>query len=322
MTALLITGDQGTGKSIVFDELIGKMLGERQYGKSSSREHIVGKFNSVLACKTLWVSEESLFAGDRVSMQILKDRITSQTIPIERKGLEIVQCPSYTRFVFNSNMMHALHLEENDRRFVVYRASNKYRQNIAYFEALSKWCEKDGKRFFLQYLLDFKPEDVGLDWACLKTAPQTAAKRDQIEMSVENADSFFIDILKNGRITASDHFMEGQNVSWSLTEESAINPKTLQTCYNMFLQRTGGMNGRYDRAKYLALAKKYLTGGVSFSEFEHTGWAEGRSVRVLKLPPRELAIQAAVKDGYLTVADLTSARKFPNSHKADTLEVI
>lgn len=321
MTALLIKGGQGTGKSIIFDYVMEPILVlDRQYGKSSDREHIVGRFNSNLAGKLLWLSEESLFAGDRKSMQILKDRITSPTIFIEKKGLEKFSYPSYTRFVFTSNMMHALHLEDGDRRFVVYQVSDKYKQNTAYFTKMREWCENGGARNFLHFLMEFKPEDVGLTWDCLKAAPKTAAKREQIEMSYEAADSFFVDILKNGRITEGAYALEGQNVSWPLNEEGAINPKTLKDCYFMYLGRCGGVN--HDRNKFAGLFRKYFLGGASMRDFEHSTWIEGKTVRVIKLPPRAGAIQDAINKGILINDDLVYARKFPNSHKAETLEVL
>ncbi len=319
MTALLILGEQGTGKSIIFDELMAYILGRfRQFGKSAKRDDVVGRFNAELTGKLLWLSEESLFAGDKSSMQILKDAITSPTVLVEKKGMEKFPYPSYTRFVFTSNMMHALHLEESDRRFAVYRATNKYKQNIPYFEAMREWCENGGRQFWLDYLLKFKPEDVGLTWADLKKAPITEAKKEQILMSYDIADMFFLDLLRNGKITEGAQFLDGVNVSWPLHEEGVINPKTLQDCYNIYVARCGG-NQRHDRPKFKGNMRKYIFGGENSSEHSKVVRIEGRLTRVFKVPPREKAIIRAIENNQLMDEDLVNARSMPNSHMPDTI---
>lgn len=318
MTALLVTGDPGTGKSIICDEILGPILG-KYYGKSAKRDNLVGKFNSMLQGKLLWLAEETLFAGDRQSMQIIKDMITSPSIMIEPKGIDAYQYPSYTRFMFTSNMLHALHLEEKDRRFVVYRTTNKYMQNTEHFDKLKAWLDKEGRAFFLDYLLNFKPEDHGLTWGELRRPPMTEAKRAQVEMSFDTADEFFLDILRHGRVMGMDD--ENQpftsHVRWGLFEEdSFIDPTSLRQNFEQYLARKVGVSAaRYDRNKFSSLLKKYILNGGNMRELRTTRWVDKKPQNVIKLPPREKAIEAAIKERYLCEEDLINARNNPDSHR-------
>ena len=329
-TALLLTGGQGTGKSVICDVGLSAILGGF-YGKSAKRDDIVGKFNGMLVGKLLWLSEESLFAGDKMSMQVLKDRITSPTIDVEYKGVDKFQFPSYTRFIFTSNMDHATDLEHDDRRFVVLHTSDKYQRNKVYFKKIVDWFRDErGVQKFLYYLLHFKPQDYGWTWDDLMDAPDTEFKRAQIEMSLSTAETFFVELLKTGRLadTPSSVFMEGR-VSWPLDlpegeEDFLIDPYVLQGAFTAYLRYHGGGSAKYDRAKFTALFKKYIGKGRSPTEFSKPVRLPGQSkqVRRLALPCRRKLMEMAIKGRLLTDRDYAEAVDNPTSHLYNESDVL
>ena len=329
-TALLLIGGQGTGKSVICDVGMSAILGGF-YGKSAKRDDIVGKFNSMLVGKLLWLSEESLFAGDKMSMQVLKDRITSPTIDVEYKGVDKFQYPSYTRFIFTSNMEHAADLEHDDRRFVVLRTSDKYQRNKEYFKKMVDWFRDDhGVQKFLNYLLTFKPEAYGWTWDDLMDAPDTEYKRAQIEMSLSTAEMFFVELIKHGRPTdtPSSVFMDGR-VSWPLDlpegeEDYLVDPQVLQGAFTAYIRHHGGGSAKYDRGKFTAFFKKYIGRGRAPSDFSKPVRVPGQSkqVRRLALPARRVLMQQAIKNRFITESDLMLAVDNPTSHLYNESDVL
>src|SRR5690349_18157917 len=85
-TALVLRGQQGSGKSIV-GKTIGHLLG-RHYRPVAKARLITGQFNSHLAHVLLLQAEEAFWAGDKQAEGVLKDLITNDKHLIEFKGKE------------------------------------------------------------------------------------------------------------------------------------------------------------------------------------------------------------------------------------------
>jgi len=316
-TSLVLLGPQGTGKSIIFEYALGKILGP-YFGASGTREDVVGRFSGHLVGKLLWVSEETLFAGDKVSMNKLKDRVTSTTIDIEPKGVDKFFMPSFTRYVFTSNQVHALHLEADDRRFFVLGTSNIHQRDTKYFTNMRNWLDDGGAEKFMNFLLNWNPEDVGLTWNSLLDAPTSELKRRQAEMSYDVSDMFFLELLRYGRITdtPSSVFMEAR-VAWPLKGEDgsdtlSVKTESLRGAYEAYIRYHMGSGARFERGKFNTLFNRYI--GVPLEQASKVKRVNKSFLRLVYLPSRESAIRRAVDLKYLTEADLLTALDDPTSH--------
>lgn len=313
-TAIALLGAQGTGKSIIFEHGLAKILGP-YFGTSADRDDIVGRWSGHLVGKLLWVAEESLFAGDKRAMNKLKSRISSATVDVEYKGLDKFSIPSFTRFVFTSNQVHALNLESDDRRFCVLPTSAAYQQNVEYFTKMKEWLEGDGVSILFDFLMSWKPEEVGLTWTSLMSPPYNEAKRQQAEMSMEPADTFFLDIVKHGRIIdAPSNIFPSGVVSWPLNEPYHVKGDVLRAAYEAYLKFHMGNTARFDRNKYAALASRYIGEGHNINDLNKVHRVNGVHLRTIALPPRSEFIARAVGRRHLTVTDQQYALENPDSH--------
>jgi hypothetical protein len=318
-TGLGLLGPQGTGKSIIFEYGIARMLGP-YFGSSGSRDDVVGRWSGHLVGKLLWVSEETLFAGDKVSMNKLKDRITSTTVDIEKKGMDKFSMPSFTRYVFTSNQVHALHLEADDRRFFVLGTSAVHQRDTAYFTKMRQWLEKGGAEIFMNFLLKWDPEKVGLTWNALLDAPTSELKREQAEMSHDVSDLFFLELLRYGRITdtPSSVFIDAR-VAWPLQaggdsekDSLVVNAESFRTAFEAYVRYHMGGSARFERGKYAAMFNRYI--GSPIETLTRVKRLGGKFQRLIHLPPREVAIKRAIEMKYLASADLTIALDDVTSH--------
>lgn len=323
-TSLVLLGGQGTGKSCIFEGCFAPIL-DKMYGVSGDREDLVGRWGGHLFAKLLFLAEEVLFSGDKRSMHKLKDLISRDTVGIERKGIDKITVPSFTRFVFTGNEMHALHLDKDDRRFCVLRTLSDRQQDQSYFKPLLAYIkEGGGPAHLLHYLMNWNPETVGLNWQSLNTPPVTDAKAEQIEMSRDPGDQFFVDLIRYGRIAGVPPgvFTQGK-ITWPLDypasdlgEDSQfiISTTRFNQCFDEFLLYRSPHTARYDRNHFPSLFSVYIGKGKTMRQASIVKRVGGRATRCIVLPPRREMLDYALEKRLISRDDYNMALQDTDSH--------
>jgi hypothetical protein len=162
--ALIITSpNKGTGKS-KWGEQFGSLFG-RHFMVIADQRHLVGNFNAHTSELVLLMSDETYDLSDPEALGILNTRITAKTVPIEKKGIDVISAPNYCRFIVLSNDESPVKLMFDDRRFVILRASEHRKRDYDYFKALDEQMDNGGREALLHYLLNyplegFNPRDI------------------------------------------------------------------------------------------------------------------------------------------------------------------
>ena len=192
-TALVLRGRQGTGKT-TFALIFGHLLG-RHYIEESDMERILGRFNSSMADKLLILIDEGLWGGDRSKVGPLKAFITQKSITIEKKGVDSIMLPHHARLIIASNETWAVHVDQDDRRFVFLDVSDAKAQNQEYFARLYQQMDSGGYEALL-YLLQHR--DINdFDPRC---RPVTGYGQDVREVSMNSAQRFWFEVLQAGQV--------------------------------------------------------------------------------------------------------------------------
>lgn len=193
--AVVLRGQKGTGKTIVGDYLA-RIFGQHAV-KLEKCEQITGRFTAHLGKAILVQVEEAVWAGDKAGEGALKHLITSPDMMIERKGIDATAMPNFARLLFTSNEGWVVPASADERRFFVLDVSPGRIGDRAYFEALAAEMEGAGPAALLHAL---HSEDLtGFD---VRTAPRTAALRDQIERSEKPVVAWWRECLARGHIGA------------------------------------------------------------------------------------------------------------------------
>ena len=119
---LLVSDTQGTGKTTWMQTIPQLLLGEKWVNEISS-EQLAKTFNSYLA-RTWWVTIEELKTDgprmDRIAIaNKMKPWITSKTIPVEFKGLDVYKIYNRVQLGASSNFRDTMQLDNSDRRWGV-----------------------------------------------------------------------------------------------------------------------------------------------------------------------------------------------------------
>jgi hypothetical protein len=113
---------QGTGKSIIFEQLIPNMLGIDITRVFSNEEQIAEKFNSWLFQSLYVVFSEQSFYNNTEN---IKSWITDPNQSRRDMGTESRQERSFARFVICTNRENSFRFEESDRRMFVLGVSGR-----------------------------------------------------------------------------------------------------------------------------------------------------------------------------------------------------
>jgi hypothetical protein len=131
-TALCLVGEQGTGKSTV-GEMLRRLYGMEYSLYASADNDIVGSFNDRLENRLLFVGDEAVFGGDPKIRGKLKALISEGMIRAEAKFQSAREITNRLKFVFTSNEAAALPIEPGDRRSTVFRVSDKFKGDLAFW---------------------------------------------------------------------------------------------------------------------------------------------------------------------------------------------
>lgn len=118
--ALLVKGIQGDGKTILFRQLMGAIMGAENVGDIANAE-VRSEFSGWAVGRAVRVVEELKASGHNRHdvLNAIKPYITNQTVPVVRKGQDGFDAMNTTNYVCLTNHEDALPIDDTDRRWWV-----------------------------------------------------------------------------------------------------------------------------------------------------------------------------------------------------------
>jgi Bifunctional DNA primase/polymerase, N-terminal/Family of unknown function (DUF5906)/Primase C terminal 2 (PriCT-2) len=200
--ALVVVGEQGCGKTIVFDFLEKWVIGELNIYTTGDIEEVTHHFNAHLKGIThCFINENAIDkkSGFAKVYTKLKNIITDSTITVTGKGKDTFREPNNMSLGFASNSKERpVHAEQGDRRYTITESSNKYKGNFAYFRDLADKCfNKETGDIFFTYLRSAALRPYLVD---ISKIPDTEARQTVLDKSRLRHEQFFSEVFNNGEI--------------------------------------------------------------------------------------------------------------------------
>ena len=125
-TSIISKGTQGTGKGVIFEEIIKYAVGER-YVTTLDNEALKSRFNGELENKLFILANEikADFREGNTIYERLKMYITDPTIRFEEKNIKARSIPNFFNIWFHSNNDVPLQIQGGDRRYTVFNTKSK-----------------------------------------------------------------------------------------------------------------------------------------------------------------------------------------------------
>src|SRR5882757_1717540 len=133
--------------------------------EGAHREEVIGKFNGHLQDCVLFVADEAYWGGDKRCVGRLEGMITEQTLPIERKGIDLIQVPNYLHVVMLAEPGWVIPAGRYERRYAALAVSPVKRSDKGYFRALHRQIAEGGAEAMFYdlgrlNLGDWHPRDI------------------------------------------------------------------------------------------------------------------------------------------------------------------
>lgn len=239
--AIVLRGKQGTGKGF-FVKTFGSLFG-RHFLQVADPKHLVGSFNSHLRDCLVLFGDEAFYAGDKKHEAVLKMLVTEERITFEAKGIDAEMGPNYVHLLLSSNSEWVVPAGAEERRFFALDVADSKIQNQAYFSQIDREMKNGGREALLHFLLTYDLTDFDV-----RSAPKTAALREQKELSFNAEQAWFHERLSDGVLLTSDDTWEKKVLVDSLYEDYErycrnLRPqpnKVSRTTLGRFLKKTLG----------------------------------------------------------------------------------
>ena len=183
--ALVLLGEQGAGKGILFNEVIKPLFGE-DFVKTINDKSLNTNYKGSLVENTLFFNLDEISAKNSSSSvkNFLKALVTNASITAEKKFKNLEkETPIYGQILITSNELYALEIEPSDRRFTVFSTSGNLSHcnflDYGDYEPLSN-AIKNELELFAIYLKNYPIDEKNANTALNTTEKDELIRQYQI----------------------------------------------------------------------------------------------------------------------------------------------
>ena len=161
-TCIILTGEEGSGKTLLIDWFGIHVLGLKYFTSVNNINEMICKFNSHIA-GALLVNVQELKSNDnpnslwetKKQTDGVKSVITDRYMKVEHKGLEPKTILNSAKVIMTTNhKQQILYITPNSRRFNIFETSSIYLRNWEYFKTLDLSLNQDVANHFFTFLLN------------------------------------------------------------------------------------------------------------------------------------------------------------------------
>ena len=137
---LLLIGDPGSGKSIIFEFFAVYVYGHRSSYMGAGLSSVLGQFNLASAKKMFVYVDDTKSVGDKTQtdkFNKFKSMITLPTVTLESKGIDGIPVNNMCNYCITSNYIDPVKLDNGDRRYCISMVNNSRAKDWDYFDRLS-----------------------------------------------------------------------------------------------------------------------------------------------------------------------------------------
>jgi hypothetical protein len=206
---VLRSNQQQVGKGVYVETFLENIVSktQRYWWKPNTVNQLKKSFNGAEFGKLFcYIDEVKVNRGDKELVNLLKQKITSETIQIEKKYQETFDTSCYQEFIMLSNEEDPTPVDENNARYVVFDVSSDVKNQSKSIQINDKHYH--GVDFFVEYKKWFESNrDIIFTWLLqrkinlpITNIPITKFMEQQIEIAKDegdNVDTFLADHLQS-----------------------------------------------------------------------------------------------------------------------------
>jgi hypothetical protein len=185
-TAVIVVGAQGVGKNAIFDTFGHRVIGNDMYLATTDMDVVAGSFNESIRNRKSIVLNEASLGSNWAQMSNLKSMITESTTVFKEKHVNNYEGVLVAGITIISNYSLPVKIENDDRRFLCLRASDKYKGDREYLKRL--WTSIDNTAGANAIMFELMKRDLA-DWD-IHSVPVTTTKKNMMRMCENTIEGF------------------------------------------------------------------------------------------------------------------------------------
>lgn len=161
---LVLISEEGTGKGLIFDHLISKMIGE-YYGRTAQpKDDLFNTFSQLRKNKVVINIDDANIGEMKINSDTFLSYVTGEFIKYEAKGQNAVTYRNCMNFAVTSNKDTPVKISASDRRFCVLECNNQLRHKPReYFNTIVDWLKVDANiGAFFKFLMEWDTKQISL----------------------------------------------------------------------------------------------------------------------------------------------------------------
>lgn len=180
---LLQSETQGTGKTTL-TSIMAALVGEENVSRPNESILTEGNFNGHFAKKRLVIVDEIYSGHSRKTYNRLKSPITDKRLRVNEKYQPEYEIDNFAHFIFSSNDLIAMLIDNTDRRFFIPRMSET-KLPPAFWRGFYAWLHGDGFGIIQRCAREWVAKHGAVRPG--EAAPMSSAKAEMIERSKSDA---------------------------------------------------------------------------------------------------------------------------------------
>ena len=188
---VLKSSEKQIGKGILISNFLIPYVFGKQYAITfAGLDTITTRFNEIMMNKILINCDElsTLEAGFHQSFNVLKHRITDNTIKIEIKNGKAFIYPDFSNYIMCTNHDFTINLEMGDARYLMLECSPIFKGKFEYFNKLYETFNQTTADHFYSYICHLE------NTVEIRNIPTTDLKKDIIIMGLQSPLKFLLEL--------------------------------------------------------------------------------------------------------------------------------
>lgn len=190
---LLMQKMQGVGKSTLMEKVLAPLAGWQNVRVPSETGLIESQFNYWQVYTRLVLVHEIYAGQSKKAYNKIKSAMTDDDIDVNEKNVKQYRIVNYSHIVASSNSRAALHMAEEDRRWLVPEVTDSKWTKIKWIE-FNNWLTIGGLGIIFDWAIRYVDEHGALTTA--DEAPMSAAKADMIVHSMSEGQRLLRDLAE------------------------------------------------------------------------------------------------------------------------------
>jgi len=202
MVCIILYGEEGDGKNRLFD-IFNNIFGEKYFVQVDSAKKVFGSHSCIEEEKLFVCVNEAKGKDNYENSELLKARITTNTLIINPKGIQEFKINNYCDYLMTTNNMNAVDLKDKSRRYLYVETTSYYSRNSEFFNSFSDDIVDNPKalRVLYEYLKAFDVKAVIPTGNFQNHIPETEIQKSIIKNNRDKILYFLEDLT-------SDYFFE------------------------------------------------------------------------------------------------------------------